>query len=83
MNRFAYTIIALVCTVLCTNASMTELGIDLPKQGDVRVLTIDPDGGQKVSVTFDVPVSDIQQIRRPDHQQRFWSALLTAVGRSS
>ena len=71
MNRFAYTIIALVCTVLCANASMTESRIDLPKQGDVKVQTIDPDGGQKVSVSFDVPVSDIQQIWRPDYQQPF------------
>ena len=71
MNRFACTIIAFVCAILCANASMTELRIDLPKQGDVRVLTIDPDGGQKVSVSFDVPVSDIQQIWRPDYQQPF------------
>ena len=62
---------AFACAVLCANASMTESRIDLPKQGDVKVQTIDPNGGQKVSVSFDVPVSDIQQIWRPDYQQPF------------
>ena len=71
MNRFAYTVIALVCAVLCANASMTELRIDLPEQGDVKVQTVDPKGCQRVSVSFDVPVSDIQQIWRPDYQQPF------------
>ena len=64
---------AFACAVLCANASMTELGIDLPKQGDVRVLTIDPDGGQKVSVSFDVPVSDIQRYGVRTISSRFWS----------
>jgi hypothetical protein len=36
MNRFAYTVIALVCAVLCANASITELRIDLPEQGDIN-----------------------------------------------
>ena len=62
---------AFACAVLCANASMTESRIDLPRQGDVKVQTIDPNGGQKVSVSFDVPVSDIQQIWRPDYQQPF------------
>ena len=33
--------------------------------------TVDPNGGRKVSLPFDVPVSDIQQIWRPDYQQPF------------
>ena len=71
MNRLSYMTMAFACAVLCANASMTELRIDLPEQGDVKVQTIDPNGGQKVSVSFDVPVSDIQQIWRPDYQQPF------------
>ena len=71
MNRFIFAIVVFVDVALCANASMTELRLELPKQGELMVQTVDPKGCQRVSVSFDVPVSDIQQIWRPDYQQPF------------
>ncbi|MBR6587731.1 MAG: alpha-galactosidase [Kiritimatiellae bacterium] len=71
MNKFICAVVAMSCTVLHGNVPETELRLELPKQGEVMVQTVDPKGRQRVLVSFDVPASDIQQIWRPDFQQPF------------
>ena len=71
MNKFICAVVALSCAVLHGNIPETELRLELPKQGEVMVQTVDPKGRQRVLVSFDVPASDIQQIWRPDFQQPF------------
>ena len=71
MNRFICAIVVFVGVVLCVNAAETELRLELPKQGEPMVRVVDPEGRQKIQVSFDVPASDIQQIWRPDYQQPF------------
>ena len=53
------------------DVSEKEFKVELPDYGEVKVLTVDPQGMSKVRVTFDVPASDIQQIWRPDMQHPF------------
>ena len=43
----------------------------VPDAGKKCVHIIDPKGGASVSVTFDVPAADIQQVWRPDYRQPY------------
>jgi alpha-galactosidase len=71
MNKLICIIAVLACAVLHGDIAETELKLELPNQGELKVLTVDPKGRQCVQVSFDVPASDIQQIWRPDFQQPF------------
>ena len=71
MNKLICIIAVLACAVLHGDIAETELKLELPNQGELKVLTVDPKGRQRVQVSFDVPASDIQQIWRPDFQQPF------------
>lgn len=71
MNKSICAIAVFAGAFLQVNAAETELRLELPKHGELMVRTVDPKGRQKVSVSFDVPVSDIQQIWRPGFQQPF------------
>ena len=49
----------------------SEFCLEVPEAGTRAVRRVDPKGAESVTVTFDVPVRDIQQVWTPDLKQPF------------
>lgn len=66
--RRAVVVLAAMCTL---QVVASELSLVVPEAGTRAVRRVDPKGARSVTVTFDVPASDIQQIWTPDLKQPF------------
>lgn len=68
MQKIVATLLA-ACALFGVCAA--DIALNVPKEGDLSVQTVDPNGQDIVAVTFDVPAADIQQLWMPKDKKPF------------